>query len=364
MKSEKELELKTIGNNDIHERIPIKEKSEIFFIGRKYAVVEEDYMEYLFDIDADVHGNTIATAHFRLKYDGERYVLANSFVKYQQAEKYNQNLHHDLENKYSVNHKNKSGMDVLNENTYLLSANHEFYKKTLNNPIDRKYAIDEDASSLEILQSALKKCKAWNRQIVFTGSKLKKKLSKDSYVELQDALRFWHEYYQEEVDQNRELYGSMGLISGSMYTAISADILIEKCKLVSFSLLSEEYELTGNVSFAEKTKVENKAGKFSPTPQTFCIEYNSDFQKQLDSYSLNEKNTDELEKLIYETADKIEERFGHDFVEHSSKYVSFVHSLYMIENKISENRDLCLIVQKNRLKLYETELLNILYMCK
>lgn len=53
-----------------------------------------------------------------------------------------------------------------------------------------------------------------------------------------------------------------------------------------------------------------------------------------------------------------------DCVEHSSKYVSFVHSLYMIENKISENRDLCLIVQKNRLKLYETELLNILYMCK
>lgn len=82
MKSEKELELKSMGDNDIHERIPVKEKAEIFFTGRKYAVVKEDYMEYLFDIDADVHGNTIATVRFRLKYDGERYILADSFVKY------------------------------------------------------------------------------------------------------------------------------------------------------------------------------------------------------------------------------------------------------------------------------------------
>ena len=252
--------------------------------------------------------------------------------------------------------------EEINESNYLLSVNHEFYKKIINNPIDQKHEIDENASSLEIWQSALKKCNAWNRQIIFTGSELKKKLSKDSYAKLQDALSFWHEYYQEEVDQNRELYGSIGLIPGSMYTAISADILMEKCRLVSFTLLSEEYELTGNVSFVEKTKVENKTGEFSPTPQTFCIEYNSDFQKQLDSYSLSDKNSDELEKLIHETADKIEEKFGHDFVEHSSKYVSFVHSLCLVEKEISENSNLCLIIQKNRLKLYETELLNILYM--
>ncbi len=252
--------------------------------------------------------------------------------------------------------------EEINESNYLLSVNHEFYEKIINNPIDQKHEIDENASSLEIWQSALKKCNAWNRQIVFTGSELKKKLSKDSYAKLQDALSFWHEYYQEEVDQNRELYGSIGLIPGSMYTAVSADILMEKCRLVSFALLSEEYDLTGNVSFVEKTKDENRTGEFSLTPQTFCIEYNSDFQKQLDSYSLSDKNSDELEKLIHETANKIEERFGHDFVEHSSKYVSFVHSLCLVEKEISENSNLCLSIQKSRLKLYDTELLNILYM--
>ena len=68
---------------------------------------------------------------------------------------------------------------------------------------------------------------------------------------MRDAISLWREYYQEEVYQNRELYGSDGRISGSMYTAVSADMLIERCKLASVALISQEYELSGHVSFAE-----------------------------------------------------------------------------------------------------------------
>ena len=292
---------------------------------------------------------------------------------------YNQNLHNDdhvdessdnSKNKYETSNEilnNSNGQsnipDSSNENTYFLSTNSDFYEKVACNPIDQKYIMDEEAASpLEIWQFALKKCEAWNQQIDFTGSELESLLSKADYDQLQNAISLWHEYYQEEVYQNRELYGSNGIILGSMYTAISADLLIEKCKLISFTLLSQEYELSSNVSFAENTTTTNNDSEYSLSPQSFCIEYSSDFEETLISYSINEKNSDELEELIHETANKIEEKFGHDFTEHTNKYVSFVHTLYTIENDISKDSNLCLILKENRLKLYVIELLNIVYM--
>ena len=252
--------------------------------------------------------------------------------------------------------------DSSNENAYFLSTNSDFYEKVACNPIDQEYVIDVEAAPLEIWQSALQKCEAWNQQIDFTGFELERLLSKADYEQLQNAISLWHEYYQEEVYQNRELYGNNGMILGSIYTAISADVLIEKCRLTSFTLLSQEYELSGNVSFAENTTAVNNDSEYSFSPQSFCIEYSSDFEETLISYSIDEKNSDELEELIHETANKIEENFGHDFTEHTNKYVSFIHALYAIENDISEDSNLCLILKENRLKLYATELLNILFM--
>lgn len=252
--------------------------------------------------------------------------------------------------------------DSSNDNAYFLSKNSDFYKKAASNPIDQIYVIDEEAAPLEIWQSALKKCDAWNQQIDFTGSELEGLLSKADYDSLQNAISLWHEYYQEEIYQNRELYGNNGLISGSIYTAISADVLIETCKLTALTLLSQEYEMSGNVSFAENVMTTNNDREYSISPQSFCIEYSSDFEETLITYSIDEKNSDELEEIICETANKIEEKFGHDFAEHTNKYVSFLHALYTIENDISDDSKLCLKLKENRLKLYAIELLNIIFM--
>lgn len=269
-----------------------------------------------------------------------------------------------LYNDDSVEEVSDNSQENLNEHAYILSANSDFYEKAACNPIDKNYVMDEEAAPLEIWQSALKKCGAWNQQIDFTGSQLERLLSKADFEQLQNAISLWHEYYQEEVDQNRELYGSNGMISGSMYTAISADVLIEKCRLTSFTLLSQEYELSGNVSFAENTVTadNDSDSKYSISPQSFCIEYSAGFEETLSSNLVNEKNSDELEELIHETANKIEEKFGHDFTEHADKYLSFLQALYAVENGISEDSNLCLILKENRLKLYATELLNIAYM--
>lgn len=257
---------------------------------------------------------------------------------------------------------NQDERNEQSENTYFLSLNSDFYETVACNPIDREYVIDGEAATLEIWQAVLKKCEAWNQQIAFTGSELEKLLNKVDYAHLQNAINLWQEYYQEEVYQNRELYGSNGMILGSMYTVISADVLIEKCKLTSCILLSQEYELSGNVSFAENTATTNNGSAYSLSPQSFCIEYSSDFEETLISYSINEKNSEELEELIHETANKIEEKFGHDFTEHADKYVSFIQALYAIENDISEDSNRCLRLKENRLKLYAIELLNLVYM--
>lgn len=280
----------------------------------------------------------------------------------------------------------------LDENAYFLSTNLDFYEKIASNPIDRKYVMEEEAAPLEIWHSALEKCEAWNQQIDFTGSALEGLLSKADYDTLQNAISLWHAYYQEEVSQNRELYGNNGMILGSMYTAVSADVLTEKCRLTSIILLSQEYELSNNVSFAENvtatenitvtenatptanaTETENttatnnatatdNGGEYSLSPQSFCIEDSADFEETIIPYSINEKDSDGLEDLIRETADKIEEKFGHDFAEHANQYVSFIHALYTVENAVSEDGDGCLTLKENRLKLYAVELLNIVYM--
>ena len=208
---------------------------------------------------------------------------------------YNENLHNDVHvDESSDNSKNKSETsneildnssqsigdnnqdsskeqsdipDSSNENAYFLSTNSDFYEKVACNPIDQNYVIEQEAAPLEIWQSALEKCEAWHQQIDFTGSELEKLLSEADYEQLQNAISLWQEYYQEEVYQNRELYGNNGMILGSMYTAISADVLIEKCKLTSFALLSQEYELSSNVSFAENTTTTNNDNEYSLSPQ-------------------------------------------------------------------------------------------------
>jgi hypothetical protein len=137
---------------------------------------------------------------------------------------------------------------------------------------------------------------------------------------------------------------------------------IEKCRLTSFLLLSLEYELSGDVTFAESTATTDNGSEYPLSPQSFCIEYSSDFEEALSSYSTNEKNRDELKRLIVETANKIEECFGHNFTEHTNKYVSFLDALYDIESDISKGSNLCIRLEENRLRLYVTELLNIAYL--
>ena len=252
--------------------------------------------------------------------------------------------------------------DHIDENAYFISTNDDFYETIAGNPVDRKYVIEADAAPLEIWQLSLEKCEAWNQQIDFTVENLKDLLEKEDEEQLQKAIVFWHDYYQEEVEQNRDLYGNTGIILGSMYTATSADVLVEKCKLVSVSLLSLEYELTGKVSFKEDTTSADNGKEYSVLPEMFCIEYSSDFENTLSEYAINEKDSDEFVSLIQNTANKIEENFGHDFTEHANKYVSFIQTLYSVENDVSENQEQSLVLEKNRLKLYATELVNIKYM--
>ena len=267
-----------------------------------------------------------------------------------------QPIEQDVENKSS---------DILNgsmEGTYFLSTKSDFFETLANNPIDQQYVIDEEANPLQIWQSALEKGNVWNQQIDFSVSKLENMLDSADFDQMKGAINLWHEYYQEEVEQNRELYGSNGMILGSMYTATSADVLMEKCRLTSFILLSLEYEMSGQVSYADATAMGNAGKEYSLLPQNFCVEYSSDFEENLTSYSINQIQNDELEKLIQETANKIEEKFGHDFTRHAEKYVSVIQALYTVENDISQDDRLSLAIKENRLKLYAVELLNIRYM--
>lgn len=253
------------------------------------------------------------------------------------------------------------------EDFYLLSVNEEFYENIALNPIVQKYEFGNGESTLDAVQKAFEACEAWNRQIDYTGAQLKGLLDDGEYVKLQEVINLWKEHYQEKVSLYQKLFGMNGMIPGSMYTEIATDMLADDSRLIACSLLSLEYELSQDIQFV----IQSEEGNLNPeninwygvSEESVCIEYSQDFKEILNSYSLDEKNSEELGLIISETAERIQEIIGDDFdfISHVNKYVSLMNTLNEIEEQISTDSRY-IIVKEKKLKLYATQLLNIEFM--
>lgn len=103
---------------------------------------------------------------------------------------------------------------------------------------------------------------------------------------------------------------------------------------------------------------DNKTDGYEFSPESFCIEDVEEFENIAKQYSLDEKDVDELKELIISTAGGINPIYK----EHTKKYVKFIEGLYPIEFVLLNNEESCLLLEKNRLKLFAMEILNIDYM--
>lgn len=250
----------------------------------------------------------------------------------------------------------------LGSNVYFISKEDEFYRKIADNPIDASYIIDYEAPVMQIYIDLLKKCDVWNKQIDYTLVSLENKLDESTYNELKETVELWHEYYQEEREMNPSIYGWGGLIPGSMYTPISADILNEKTKYFSTILLSIEYEISNDVSFIEQEVPNSKNVEYSIGPWLFCAEYTSDFESSIEEYLIENMSNDNLETLINKKAESIEKSLGKEFSKHVNKCLSILERIYDIESIVLQDEEQCRIIGDNRLRLIVTELLNIEYL--
>lgn len=272
------------------------------------------------------------------------------------------------ENDSSPNTSNENEFDTnINENDYnniyFLTQDNSFFEKIAANPIDSKFAIDYDNETpLEIKETDIKKCEAWNNQIDFTEEKLKGLLNKDTYAELSSALSFWKDYYGQELDLNSDLYGDNGIIAGSMYTSASTDVLVEKSKMISTALLSIEFILSGDFTYVDGQSASSENETYSISPQNFCIEYSEDFENYINGLSLDSKDQASLESLISNTSMDIENTFGHNFSNHIDNYVLFIDTMSTVYNEISNDESLNQSIEINWLKLYAIDLLNLKYL--
>lgn len=249
---------------------------------------------------------------------------------------------------------------IFDGKSYFIAQSDEFYKLVIENPIDEKYVVDYSSTTMEVKEALIKKCEAWNKQSDYTVSKLEGVLKEAEYETIKNLVKLWREYYEEELGLNSALYGINGLISGSMYTGISMDVLETKCRFTAYILLSYEYELTGSISFAEGEMSDNKTDGYEFSPESFCIEDVEEFENIIKQYLLDEKDVGELKELIISTAGEIDPIYK----EHTKKYVKFIEGLYPIEFVLLNNEESCLLLEKNRLKLFAMEILNIDYMIK
>ena len=257
--------------------------------------------------------------------------------------------------------KSEEPVEALNPEEYIISKNEEFYELIKSNPIDANYAVTYDAP-MQTYMEALLKCEAWNRQIDYTLDVLKAHLSESDYEELKAAVALWHEYSQEEIYMNRDLYGTDGLILGSMYTPIFGINHVEKCKFMAVALLSLEYELTNKISFIEEATAEVAGEEYVILIQKYCIEYVDEFEETLDESLPDSLSEEEVRNVLNKQAGKIEDDFGHDFKAHIDKLVTLADKLYNVECAVSKNPERCGIIKYNRLRIFATELLNIEWM--
>lgn len=257
--------------------------------------------------------------------------------------------------------KSEELVETLNPDEYIISKNEEFYELIKSNPIDANYVVTYDAP-MQTYMEALLKCEAWNRQIDYTVDVLKAYLSESDYEELKAAVELWHEYSQEEIFMNRELYGTGGLILGSMYTPIFGVNHAEKCKFMAVALLSLEYEVTNSISFLEKTTAEAEGEEYVVLPWRYCIEYVDEFEETLEESLPDSLSEEEVCNVIIEQAGKIEDDFGHDYKAHIEKLVTLTDKLYNVECAVSKDPERCEIVKHNRFRIFATELLNIEWM--
>lgn len=245
---------------------------------------------------------------------------------------------------------------------YFISEDNEFYRKIAENPIDINYIIDYEAPVLQIYIDLVDKCFVWDNQIDYTLAALENELDESIYNELKEVVDLWHEYFQEELSINGSLYGGDGFIMGSMYKPISAEMVSEKAKYFACILSSIEYVITSDISFAEEGRTDSEGAEYRIESWMFCPEYIDDFEDAIEDYSIEAMDTDNLKKLINETAGSIEERFGHEFSKHADKCLALTERLYRIESKVLQDEECCKVIRDNRLRLMVTELLYIKYL--
>lgn len=266
--------------------------------------------------------------------------------------------------KWKYFNENSDNEQALNQESidlaYMLSKDKEFYEFIKSNPIDANYPVSDDGT-MQTYMTALLKCEAWNNQIDYTVEKLKAQLTENYYEELQAAVTLWHNYCQEEIYMNRDLYGSDGVIMGSLYTQLFAWVIQEKCQYMATLLWSMEYELTNSISFMEEATGEGEYSELEISPRLFCFEFDSGLEEAVETSLPDSISADKVCEVMRETASRIDDSFGHEFKDHVEGLISLIDKLCDVEIAVSQDEKYCKTIQDNRLRLFATELLHIEY---
>ena len=130
-----------------------------------------------------------------------------------------------------------------------ITSDEAFYHIVSNNPIEKEFVMDEEATTGDILIVIFANKKLWDDQIDFSMNKLQGILDETNYAKLVEARDNYIKYSDTflKADQHLFYYGcAAGSNMGTLRTGLIAK---ERSEQFALSLLSIEYELTGSCTF-------------------------------------------------------------------------------------------------------------------
>ncbi len=239
-----------------------------------------------------------------------------------------------------------------------------FYDNMAVAVVDTKIAASKENNSLDAVR------RIWNERIIYAADNIRNsELGEEDKEKLDEILRAWEKYDEEIMLMDKGLYGTNGIVPGSMYKDMLSDYVMTDYELIGGAFLSWEYELLGKNSMKLVT-LDEKEDLSSVNWSDFSekevvMEYDSDFADMISDYNPEKSDDKDYYSYSKEICSWLDDKTGSmlGYEQYIDDYYSLICSMADFEGSIVGNENAAKI-KTIRMKFMFLKLSNAEYLMR
>ncbi|RKM56356.1 hypothetical protein D6853_06070 [Butyrivibrio sp. X503] len=244
------------------------------------------------------------------------------------------------------------------DNKVFISKETDFYANMELATVDTVIAVENEDESPEAVR------KIWDERIKNVADNIKSgNVSKETQEKLDEVLIAWEKYDEEIILLDKGLYGTNGIVPGSMYKDMLTDHVMTEYEMIGGAFLSWEYELLGANSM--KLNVLSEGSDLSNvhwsdfSDKSVVMEYDSDFEAMLGEYDPESADTEDYYSFSKELCSQLDEKTDSElgYEQYVDDYYTLICSMANLEKSISDD-ETAEYIKTIRMKVLFLKLLN------